>query len=260
MVLEHTRYPSGIYKMVLKAPEIARRCVAGHFVEVRCLPVGVPAGFDPLLRRPFSVSQIRREEGTVSFIYRVVGRGTSALSAVAPGQKLDVLGPLGRSFPDPKEGSGTLVLVGGGLGIPPMIAAAERALAAGRKTVAIIGARTRDFLAGRVDLELTGMPLTIVTDDGSAGMKGLVTDPLKQALATGEVGEVWACGPEGMLQAVKTACPSHVPCYVSVERHMACGFGVCIGCTVPKADGPGFLKACQDGPVFPAQEVILGEY
>ena len=183
------------------------------------------------------------------------------LSAVQPGAKLDVLGPLGRSFPDPAAGEGLLVLVGGGLGIPPMVAAAERAVyEARRPTHAIIGARTRNFLVGVDEIEETGIPVSIMTDDGSAGTRGMVTEPLKGLIAQGEVAEVWACGPEGMLQAVKSVCAeAGIPCYVSVERHMACGFGACIGCTVPKAEGTGFFKACQDGPVFPAQEVILGE-
>jgi len=192
-------------------------------------------------------------------IYRVVGRGTKALSALPPETELDVMGPLGHSFPDPGAGRGRLVLVGGGLGIPPMVAAAERAVAAGRETVAVVGARTRAYLAGAAELEQTGVPVVVVTDDGSSGTRGLVVDPLGQMLADGTVGEVWACGPEGMLQAVKERClAAGVPCFVSVERHMACGFGACIGCTVPKAGEPGFYKACQDGPVFAAEEVELG--
>ena len=249
-----------VFKLVLKAPEIARLATAGQFVEVRCAP-GRSASVDPLLRRPFSICEIRPEDGTISLIYRVVGRGTRALAAVVAGTELDVMGPLGYSFPDPAAGheSGRLVLVGGGLGIPPMVAAAEAARAAGRLSHAIIGARSAAFLAGGAELAASGVAVTIVTDDGSQGAQGFVTAPLQQMLAAGEAAEVWACGPEGMLAAVKQLClTAGVPCFVSVERHMACGFGACIGCTVPKAGEPGFLKACQDGPVFLAEEVELG--
>jgi dihydroorotate dehydrogenase electron transfer subunit len=247
-----------VYKLTLRAPEIARRAVAGQFVEVRCTP-GRATALDPLLRRPFSLCEIRPEEGEITLIYRVVGRGTKLLSAVAPGSELDVMGPLGHSFPDPAVGEGRLVLVGGGLGIPPMVAAAERAVRVGREAAAVIGARSQVYLAGRTELDGINLPTKVMTDDGSAGEKGFVTQPLRQMIAAGEVGEVWACGPEGMLQAVKELClPAGVRCFVSVERHMACGFGACIGCTVPKAGQPGFFKACQDGPVFAAEEVELG--
>jgi len=256
-VVEHAG-DGEIYKLTLKAPEIARRAVAGQFVEVRCA-AGRSAAVDPLLRRPFSICEIRPQAGEISLIYRVVGRGTRALSTVATGSELDVLGPLGHSFPDPAAGTGLLVLVGGGLGIPPMVAAADRAVRAGRPVAALLGARSARYLAGAAELAATGVAVTTMTDDGSAGSKGLVTLPLRELIELGQAGEVWACGPEPMLSAVADLCrPAGVPCFVSVERFMACGFGACIGCTVPKAGGPGFYKACQDGPVFPAEEVVLG--
>lgn len=258
-VVAHTGQ-ADVFKLTLRAPEIAGRVTAGQFVEVRCVP-GRSYSVDPLLRRPFSVCEVRPEEGTISLIYRVVGHGTRALSAVVAGTELDLLGPLGHSFPDPAAGKGLLVLVGGGLGIPPMVAAAERARAAGRQASAIIGARSKVYLAGGDELAASGVPVTVMTDDGSVGQKGFVTQPLKQMLDLGVVSEVWACGPEGMLEAVKNLCGErNVACFVSVERFMACGFGACIGCTVPKAGEPGFLKACQDGPVFLAEEVDLGGF
>lgn len=247
-----------LFKLTLRAPEIARRAVAGQFIEVRCAP-GRSAAVAPLLRRPFSLCELRPDLGTISIIYRVVGHGTRALSAIVAGSELDLLGPLGHSFPDPAVGKGLLVLVGGGLGIPPMVAAAERARAAGRECMAVIGARSARYLAGGAELAKAGIPVTVMTDDGSRGGRGLVSIPLRELIELGRVGEVWACGPEVMLGVVKQDClKAGVTCFVSVERHMACGFGVCIGCTVPKAGQPGFLKACQDGPVFRAEEVELG--
>ncbi|HEY3368652.1 MAG TPA: dihydroorotate dehydrogenase electron transfer subunit [Symbiobacteriaceae bacterium] len=247
-----------VFKLVLAAPEIALRATPGQFVEVRVVPVG-SSSVDPLLRRPISICETRMAEGSISLIYRVVGRGTRALATAIPGTKLDLLGPLGHSFPNPAAGTGTLVLIGGGLGIPPMVGAAEWAVAAGRECVAIIGARSREYLAGGAELESVGLPVTVMTEDGSLGGRGLVTQPLQALLAAGRAGEVWACGPEGMLAAIKAlTVPTGVPCFVSVERFMACGFGACIGCTVAKAGQSGYFKACQDGPVFPAEEVELG--
>ncbi|MDB4894015.1 MAG: dihydroorotate dehydrogenase electron transfer subunit [Firmicutes bacterium] len=251
-----------VYKLTLRAPEIARRAVAGQFVEVRPVAGRGSAAVDPLLRRPFSICEIRPDEGIITLIYRVVGRGTAVMASVTAGQELNVMGPLGHSFPDPATGRGMLVLVGGGLGIPPMVAAAARARAEApdRCVTAILGARHVGFLAGAEELAATGVPAAIMTDDGSAGHQGFVTAPLKELLdAAGAGCEVWACGPEGMLMAVKELCrAAGAPCFVSVERHMACGFGACIGCTVPKSGEPGFWKACQDGPVFLAEEVELG--
>lgn len=286
-----------IFKLTLLAPEIARRAAPGQFVQVHPVPVapqppasadqpghrgaphpsasadlpghrgaphpsavGVPA-IDPLLRRPLSLCEIRPEAGEITLIYRVVGRGTRLLSAVLPGAAVDLLGPLGRSFPDPRAGQGRLLLIGGGLGIPPMAAAARWAVQCGRPAAAILGARSARYLAGAREVSEAGIPVMIVTDDGSAGEQGVVTDALERLLRPAEapIGEVWACGPEPMLAAVKARCAAAgIPCFVSVERHMACGFGACLGCTVPRAGG-GYLKTCQDGPVFPAEEVVLGE-
>ncbi|MGE5673020.1 MAG: dihydroorotate dehydrogenase electron transfer subunit [Mycobacterium leprae] len=254
-VVSHTGQGE-IYELVLRAPQIARMAVPGQFVEVRVTPaVAGVVSVDPLLRRPLSLARIRPDEGTITLIYRTVGRGTRLLAGVLPGMQVDLLGPLGRSFPEPTDG---LCLVGGGLGIPPMVAAAEWAVAQGRQCTALIGARSEALLAGREALLATGVPVTVVTDDGSAGAKGLVTDPLSALLAAGQVSQIWACGPEPMLAAVKNlATAAGVPCYLSLERYMACGFGACIGCTVPKAGQPGYYRVCKDGPVFSAEEVEL---
>lgn len=255
-----------IRKLTIAAPAIARRATPGQFVEIRPQPPGSGA-VDPLLRRPLSLCEIRPEAGEISLIYRVVGRGTRALAALQPADAVDLLGPLGHSFPQPKAGRGRLLLIGGGLGIPPMAAAARWARQEGRDALAVLGARSARYLAGAREVAATGVEVIMVTDDGSAGEQGVVTGPLERLLGHGTVhagvpdagiGEVWACGPEPMLVAVKERCASAgVPCFVSVERFMACGFGACIGCTVPKAGG-GYLKTCQDGPVFPAEEVLLG--
>lgn len=262
-VLAHASGGAGWFKLTLAAPAIAGQARAGHFVAVAVHPVGFHGSFDPLLRRPFSICQIGAD-GTVTLIYRAQGRGTRLLSQVVSGQRLELMGPLGHSFPDPASGSGRLVLVGGGLGIPPMAAAAAWATAV-RPVSAICGARSADGLAGVDEVAAAGAPVTVVTDDGSAGRQGLVIGPLQELFASPgggfgkDVGEVWACGPEPMLLAVQDLClRSGVPCWLSLERHMACGFGACMSCTVPRAQGAGYFKCCTDGPVFRAEDVRLG--
>lgn len=260
-VLGHTRAGPDWFKLTLRSPGIAGRAAPGQFVEVAVHPAG-HGGWDPLLRRPFSLCEIRPQEGILTVIYRAGGRGTRALAQVSPGQELSLLGPLGYSFPDPCRGQGPLVLVGGGVGIPPMAAAAEWAVRAGARPVAaVIGARSAAGLAGAAELQATGIPVTVCTDDGSAGRRALVAEPLQELIQAGRAGEVWACGPEPMLVAVKRACAAGgIPCWLSLERYMACGFGACMSCTVERAGGEGYaryMRCCVDGPVFPAGEVRL---
>lgn len=257
LVVEHARRGPDWYKLTLQAPYIAAAATAGQFVETAVHPAGHP-GLDPLLKRPFSICEIRAARGEITLIYRAgPGRGTRALARVQPGQALDLLGPLGRSFPDPARRTGPLILVGGGIGLPPMVAGAAWAVAAGRPVHAIAAARSAAGLAGVEELAATGAAVTVVTDDGSAGRRALASEPLAELLV-GTGAEVWACGPEPMLVAVKRLCAGRgAECYLSLERYMGCGFGVCMSCTVPRADGPGYLKCCTDGPVFPSQEVIL---
>lgn len=247
-----------INKITLFAPEIAHRARPGQFVQVRVVESGSHV-VDPLLRRPFSLCEIRPVQGLISLIYRVVGRGTKALASIPAGAHLDLIGPLGHSFPDPRVGKGRLLLVGGGLGIPPMAAAATWAREVGRDAMVLMGARTATMLAGAREVAAAGLPMLTVTDDGTLGIKTIVSEPLERMLEAGTVNEVWACGPEAMLVAVKRLCTlADVPCFISVERHMACGFGACLGCSVPRADGQGYWKVCQDGPVFDAREVEIG--
>ncbi len=258
-VLVHERPGPDWFRLTLRAPTIARRVQAGQFVGVA---LHDPDLADPLLRRPLSVCTADRAEGTISLIYRSVGRGTAILARFRPGEVLRLLGPLGQPFPVPAssrasalQAGGHLFLVGGGLGIPPLALAA--ASVAGMPAVtAILGARTASYLAGADEVASTGVRTVLITEDGSAGLAGIVTAPLGSLLEAGD--EVWACGPDAMLAAVREcATQAGAACWLSVERPMACGFGVCIGCTIPRSGG-GFAKACVDGPVFAGAEVILG--
>jgi len=256
-VLAHEQSGPDWYTLHLGSPAIAAVALPGQFaqVAVREADGTLTVVADPLLRRPLSFCTLEPERGRLSLIYRVVGRGTALLATARPGSRLSLLGPLGQSFPDPaRTPQRPLLLVGGGLGIPPLAAAAAWARAAGRQVTALLGARTKDYLAGAIEVAATGAEVLAVTEDGSAGRSGLVTTALAERLTPDA--EVWACGPNPMLDAVGRLClGAGAACWVCVERPMACGFGVCIGCVIAAADGGGYLKACVDGPVFDAARV-----
>lgn len=244
----HVQVGPDVWHLTLRAPTIAASALPGQFLQVQVQAPG--SSYDPLLPRPFSICTLEPQLGEVAVIYRVVGRGTALLAAVGPGAPLHILGPLGRSFPDPASGSGRLLLVGGGLGSPPLAAAAR--WAAARRPVALLGARHAADLAGRGEIALH-CPVQVCTDDGSEGRRGLVTDLLADELEPGA--EVWACGPTPMLAAIAALCARQgADAWLSLEAPMACGFGVCMGCAVPSGR-LGYLKACVDGAVFPAAAV-----
>ena len=269
-VVAHERGGPDWFTLRMAAPCIAASARPGQFAQVGVTPLPATGRgthtYDPLLRRPLSFCTIDRGRGVLSLVYRVVGRGTAILAQAVPGQRLELLGPLGRPFPclaprpahaaSAANRDGALILVGGGLGIPPMAAAAAWALAAGRKAVAILGARTSSYLAGADAVAATGADVRYATEDGSRGHRGLITPLLAVALDAHPAAEVWACGPSGMLASVQRLCHARaVNAWLCVERPMACGFGVCLGCAIARADGAGFLKACVDGPVFRGDEI-----
>jgi len=210
---------------------------------------------DPLLPRAYSVLAV--EGDRAEFLIRRVGRGSERLASAAPGEQIVVLGPLGSGFPEPGSDPVTDLLVAGGCGVAPLYMTARQALAAGR------GDRTRVLFGGRESCELVlldrlqglGLPLLTATEDGSAGEAGLVTDLLARELAVPGAKRVLACGPEGMLRAVRELARRHsAACYLSLEAPMACGVGVCLGCAV-RAKRVPYLYVCQQGPVFDAEEI-----
>lgn len=276
----------------------------GQFVQVQCRPLGQPvgaretdwpAGGAPILTQPELLDKeafLRRPLGLagradggggaeLSFIYRVVGTGTRWLAGLAEGDELSVLGPLGNGFAI-REAAPRAVLVGGGAGMPPLVYLAAALAAAGKQTVALVGARTAEVLPltlvpgaeVRVDgwatpciaeFAATGAPTGVATDDGSLGYRGFVSEAFVKWLGEsrarpGEV-VVYCCGPEALMQAVGAACvAAGVECQLAMERHMACGMGTCQSCIVKtKADTPEGWKyslCCADGPVFDARDVL----
>ncbi|WP_456369640.1 dihydroorotate dehydrogenase electron transfer subunit [Thermodesulfatator atlanticus] len=219
----------------------------GQFVMLRAWPA-----FDPLLARPFSIHDAA--PGLLKILFQVRGRGTTLLAQKKPGDLIEVLGPLGRGFP--VEENAPALLVAGGIGIAPFLFFAKRLLEVGRKVVLFYGARGEGDLLCLEEFESLNIPLKISTEDGSKGAKGLVTDLLQTYLSQDGKGIVYACGPMPMLSAVaEVARHFNTKAYVSLEAHMACGLGMCLGCTVARKE-KGFLHVCSEGPVVPAEAVF----
>ncbi len=214
----------------------------GQFVMLRAWP-----GLDPLLARPFSVHDLR-EDG-FAILYQVRGRGTRLLSQLKKGNLVDVLGPLGQGFPEPTTEE--VFLVAGGIGIAPFLLAA-RHLYQRHKLSLFYGARSSSDLLRLKAFKELRIPIYLSTEDGSAGVKGLVTEILRKALGQAKT-TIWACGPMPMLKAVaELAQEAGVKAYLSLEAKMACGLGLCLGCVVPKGSH-GFLHVCTEGPVVEAE-------
>ena len=205
----------------------------------------------PYLPRAFSIA--RRRDGESHFLLEDVGPGTRRLCELHAGEGLWVLGPLGLGFSPPSEGR-RAILVGGGVGIAPL--AILQDVLDGDTTV-LLGFRDGARLEGATLLERAGL----ATDDGSAGHHGPVTDLLAAELMSDAHAVVYACGPEGMLEAVRALCATlEVPAQLALEAGMACGFGACYGCVVPRRGG-GYLRVCVDGPVIEASELErIGEH
>ena len=241
---------------------VANRVVAPQH-HVLTLAFGLGAVFEPgqfvqlglepaYLPRPFSI--LRADRRHLAVLSKAVGLGTRALFACTPGHRVWVLGPLGRGFRS--DGSAPAVLVGGGVGLPPLYALAERLAGQGPPPRVIVGARTADQVLLHEELTALGAEVHVMTDDGSAGGRGTAVDRLRELLrAAGGPCRVYTCGPAPMLAAVAGLCRrSGTPCQVAVEEHMACGFGACQGCAVRTAAG-GYDLVCRDGPAFDAERL-----
>ncbi len=202
----------------------------------------------PYLARAFSIA--RYAQGDVAYLLEDVGPGTQRLCELEAGDELWVLGPLGNGFAAPAEGRRP-ILVGGGVGIAPLAILQDELSGAGSEATVLLGFRDEARVPG-AEL-LAGARLA--TDDGSAGREGLVTALLEEELAAEAHASVYACGPAGMLEGVRAICErAGVPAQLALEAGMACGFGACYGCAVPRRGG-GYLRVCVDGPVIDAAEL-----
>ena len=247
-VLEHTEIGAGYRYLVLAASEMAKLLQPGQFVHVK-----VPALENSALRRPFSVFDA--ENGKVTLLYKTVGRGTAALNSVKVDDKINVLGPLGHGFP--LKCDGVPLLVGGGYGVAPLHFLAKRI--PGCKL--FIGGRTAADLLALDRFNQLKVETFIATNDGSKGVKGLVTDPLDEYLIKlrerGEKFELFACGPDPMLKAVALrATGTGSKGWISMDRHMICGVGACYACIQKTVRGNS--RCCIEGPVFAAEDLVWG--
>jgi dihydroorotate dehydrogenase electron transfer subunit len=226
----------------------------GQFVMIRGA-----WGRDPLLPRAFSLMTVDPGAGTADVLAKTVGRGTALLERSLPGAELDVLGPLGTSFPAPDADCVDL-LVAGGVGLPPLYMQGELAAAqrlAGRSEM-LYGGRGAKDLVVLEEMKAMGLALHLSTEDGSVGTKGLITSVLEARLDAhrGKRVRVMGCGPNGMLwAAARIARERNVPCFISLEEQMACGIGVCLGCAIPARSRP-YRYVCSNGPVFDAADVL----
>ena len=248
----------GYRMLTLHAPQIAGAVTPGQFVHVK-----VP-GLEPTaLRRPFSVFDGDSASGEVTVLYKVVGRGTDALSKAAPGTEVEVMGPLGYGFPERCDG--VPLLVGGGYGVAPLHFLAKRLMAlGGDRPILFVGGRTKADLLELDRFRALGVEVRTATNDGSEGVKGFVTDPLDDALiALREEGrrfELFTCGPDGLLKAVaQRAVGTGSKGWISMDRHMVCGVGACFACVqrLRRPNGEEWnARCCVNGPVFKAEEIV----
>ncbi len=221
----------------------------GQFVMIRG-----DWGTDPLLGRPLSICRFHPEDGQIRIVYRVMGRGTRRLSEMKAGQSIDINGPLGKPFPRP-DGSRKVILTAGAIGAPPLIALAESMAV---RPLLIMGGKTRNdvvFIAHEV--RGLGLETIYVTEDGSYGEKGTAVSELTRHADRNDL--IYACGPNKMLAEVaRLAGDIGFEAYISFEKRMACGIGVCLGCAVRHKNG-SYVHVCKDGPVFNVTDIAWDE-
>jgi dihydroorotate dehydrogenase electron transfer subunit len=252
LLIENTGIAPGYYRMRLSAPEVAAVAQPGQFIQLR---VAEAACTDPLLPRPISFFRINRTAGELELIYKTVGRGTQILAAQPTGVLLEILGPLGNGFTPPAT-SGKIALVGGGVGMPPLFCLAEtlRVCQPELSITLFYGARSRADLLELDRWRELGVTVFAVTEDGSLGSRGLVTPILFEQMQQVNYDYLAACGPKPMLKAVQQLALDHqLTGELSLEAHMACGVGACLGCTCQTTRG--YRRVCVDGPVFSLNEV-----
>lgn len=237
----------GVFVLRLFSDRIARAAKPGQFVHAR---VGVDRDF--ILRRPLSVHAASGQ--SIELLFDVKGKGTRALSRLRPHDVLDILGPLGRGFTIP-DGAKRVLIVAGGMGVAPLAMLADELASRHVRMYVALGARTKARMLHLIELKRIAHEVVAVTDDGSLGERGCVTDVVPPLLHPARPDMVYACGPEAMLEVVaRQVQPYDIPCEVSLERLMACGVGACLSCAVRTTDG--VKRACADGPVFDAREVV----
>ena len=234
-ITENVPVTAAVYRMRLEGADLEQQ-KPGGFVNIRLNGL--------FLRRPISVYD--SEPGRLAILYKVVGRGTEQLAGMKPGETLDVLTGLGNGYDLSKSGD-TPLLLGGGVGVPPLYLLAKQLIAQGKKVRAVLGFNTAEEVFGEAEFKALGCGVTVTTADGSYGVKGFVTDALPE-----EYSCFYTCGPEPMLRAVYRA--TKTSGQFSFEERMGCGFGACMGCSCKTITG--YKRICREGPVLEKEEII----
>lgn len=248
-VISQEMIGADICSLWIETEQIAEEAAAGQFVSVYC------RDGSRLLPRPISICEVDKKKSALRLVYRIAGKGTEEFSRLSKGHTVQVMGPLGNGFPLDRARDRRVFLMGGGIGIPPMLETAKQ-LEADKKIIA--GYRDELFLTE--ELAENGN-LYIATEDGSAGTKGNVLDAIRENGLEADV--IFACGPTPMLRAIKTYAVEHdIECWVSMEEKMACGIGACLACVCQsrEIDDHSHVhnkRICKDGPVFLATEIEL---
>lgn len=244
-VLENLKIAKETYRMTLRG-EIDFSFDAGTFLNIKLNDGRY------LLRRPISVYSVDEDKRTITIIYKILGEGTKILSNTRQGEYLDCMGPLGTGFPI-QDNSHNILLVGGGVGVPPLYELGKRLKKEGKKIVSVLGFKDKESIFSKEDFEALG-ELIICTDDGSYGFKGNVLEAIKEGGVNFEA--LYSCGPKAMLMALikEYGKDKSKKGWVSFEERMACGIGACYGCMTKTKDG--LKRVCKDGPVFSIREFI----
>ena len=275
-VVENTLIADNIFKLVLEDSFPHDEFKPGKFLHVKC-----SKGLDPLLRRPMSICDISDDERYLTVLYRKEGRGTTLLSEYQAGEKIDILAPLGNNFELPAEyenaenSTGDLqkqcltkkvLLIGGGIGVPPLYYLGRKLKAAGHSIVSILGFNAAKDVFYENEFKSLG-EVFITTVDGSYGMKGFVTDALAE-IENAEIVDwepsydvMYSCGPKSMLKALQSRISSDKLAYMSLEERMGCGVGACLACVCNYNEGferdKNYSRVCTEGPVYKLHEIIL---
>lgn len=237
-ILSNQKIADQVYKMEIETT-LSSQSAPGQFVEIQ-----VPGYY---LRRPISICEI--QEGILTIIYKVLGDGTKVMSKMKAGETIDLFGPCGTGFPI--ENRDTVLLAGGGVGVPPLYECAKQYRNKNTNVQVVLGFNSKKDVFYVDEFEQLGCQVYVSTMDGSFGVKGTIMDALKEHAI--EPDFVLACGPLPMLKAIDASAKEG---YVSLEARMACGIGACMGCVVELVEG-GMARVCKDGPVFPVGKVKL---
>ena len=233
-----------IYEMVLEGPITSGMKTPGQFVHVR-----VPGSTEHVLRRPISIADIDREQSQFTIVYRAEGAGTTKMSELGAGDTLDILSPLGNGYP--LEANGHVLIIGGGIGVPPLYELSKQLNAMGVRTTHVLGFNSKKDVFYESRFKALG-ETHVATADGSYGTEGFVTDVIRELKDDFDL--FYACGPKVMLKVLSET--TNLDGYISLEERMGCGFGVCYACVCETTDGD-YIKLCTEGPVFRKGEIVL---